>query len=223
GGVEYRFAVFFVSFLAMLCIAKLCMDFYLARWQERGCTAALFLMLYAAAGYILDSCRYDAGYFPFNGFVSVLQIFAAFAFLGLAVAFSVRMIRRRSFRWYMVPLWFALLGAMGAAGTLEYLVQRYGDRFLLWYGLMGISCLAIVLLLYLMYALGRPAGAQPEKAEKPAGISPDITDAAAKKPSGPAETEEKNPLALPAGLAAFSAVLAALGLGALLVSKKDRE
>ncbi len=230
GGVEYRFATFFVSFLVMLGIMKLCIEFYTARREEKGCTAALFLLLYSASGFILDSTRYDAGYFPFNGFVSVLQIFAGLSILALAIAFCVRMLKKRGFVWYVIPWWVAMLVAMGATGYLEYLVQRYGDRYLLWYSLMSVSSLAMVLLVYAMYALGRnKPEATEEKVEE---IAEEITEEIIKeKPEIAAVTEtltdeeepETNATAVPAGLAAVSAVLAALGFSALLFSKNKKD
>ena len=245
GGVEYRFATFFVSFLVLLGIMKLCIEFYVARREEKGCTAALFLLLYSASGFLLDSTRYDAGYFPFNGFVSVLQIFAGLSILTLAIVYCVRMLKKRGFVWYVIPWWVALLLAMGATGYLEYLVQRYGSRYLLWYSLMALSCLAMVLLVYAMYALGRK---QPEAvtaateetteetkedtAEEPrteeterSGLQTDAdnTGVTADSAESAGEEPEGNSSVLPAGLAAVSAVLAALGFSALLVSKKKED
>ncbi|MBR3104664.1 MAG: prolipoprotein diacylglyceryl transferase [Lachnospiraceae bacterium] len=230
GGVEYRFATFFIGFLVMLGIMKLCMEFYAARSEEKGCTAALFLLLYSASGFILDSTRYDAGYFPFNGFVSVLQIFAGLSILGLAIGFCVRLLKRRGFVWYVIPWWVAMLLSMGATGYLEYLVQRYGDRYLLLYSLMALSCLAMVLLVYVIYALGRKkAETVEETEEQPQEPEPEKTAAAEENTvavtaaENDAEEEEENPAVVPAGLAAVSAVLAALGFSALLFSKKKKE
>lgn len=230
GGVEYRFATFFIAFLVMLGIMKLCMEFYAARGEEKGCTAALFLLLYSASGFILDSTRYDAGYFPFNGFVSVLQIFAGLSILALAIGFCVRMLRRRGFVWYVIPWWVAMLLSMGATGYLEYLVQRYGDRYMLLYSLMMLSCLAMVLLVYVMYALGRKQTEMIEEIKEPQQEA-DTEKAVAAEESAETtvetesdtEEEAENPAVVPAGLAALSAVLAALGFSALLYSKKKKE
>ena len=230
GGVEYRFATFFISFLVLLGIMKLCMEFYTARREEKGCTAALFLLLYSASGFILDSTRYDAGYFPFNGFVSVLQIFAGLSILTLAIVFCVKMLKKRGFVWYVIPWWVAMLLSMGATGYLEYLVQRYGDRHILWYSLMILSSLAMVLLVYAMYALGRPVKVAEEKAEEVKNEEPTVAEP--QKTNGPAVAEvieenaeepEENASVLPAGLAAVSAVLAALGLSALFLSKNKKD
>ena len=229
GGVEYRFATFFISFLVMLGIMKLCMEFYMARHEEKGCTAALFLLLYSASGFILDSTRYDAGYFPFNGFVSVLQIFAGLSILGLAIGFCVRMLKKRGFVWYVLPWWVAMLLSMGATGYLEYLVQRYGDRYLLWYSLMFISSLAMVLLVYVMYALGRDKAEAAEEIKEPTekpvteNTVPETAETVTVEATTDTEEEEENPAAVPAGLAAVSAVLAALGFSALLFSGKKKD
>lgn len=167
-GTEYRFATFFVSFLFLLFTAHLCTMFYHARKEEKGATSCFFLMLFGAGQFILDSTRYDAEYFAFNGFVSILQIFTGLSFLGMGIGLGIRAVKRRGWHWYFVPLWLLLAGCMTAAGIMEYLVQRYADMHDTVYAFMGLSCLGMILFCYILYALGRkkaPAAAAETAAE----------------------------------------------------------
>lgn len=118
-------------------------------------TACLFLLLFSASEYVLDSTRYDPEYFPFNGFVSILQIFAGLSVLGLTIYFSIRAIRRRGFRWYLIPIWLGVVASMTGCGVLEYLVQRYSDRHTQIYTWMSISAVGMVIFPYMLYTLGR--------------------------------------------------------------------
>ena len=108
-------------------------------------------------------------------------------------------------------------------------MQRYGDRYLLWYSLMFISSLAMVLLVYVMYALGRDKAEAAEEIKEPTekpvteNTVPETAETVTVEATTDTEEEEENPAAVPAGLAAVSAVLAALGFSALLFSGKKKD
>ena len=76
GEPEYRFASFFLGFLLMLVLSFVTASFYFRHRKEKGSTACFFLLFYSAAEFVIESTRYDAGYFPTNGFVSIIQIYA---------------------------------------------------------------------------------------------------------------------------------------------------
>ncbi len=170
GDPEYRFATFFVSFLVLILISHLCTNFYYDRKREYGSTACMFLLLFSASEFILDSTRYDPEYFPFNGFVSILQIFSGVCILLLGIGWSIRALKKRGFHWYFVLLWLGLVVSMSATGILEYLVQRYSDQHTKIYTFMALSCLAMVVFPYILYSLGRKIPepeAVPEKLKLP--------------------------------------------------------
>lgn len=128
GDIEYRFATFFVGFLLLtiLCFAGLA--FYFRHKKQKGITAAFCLLLFSGAEFVLESTRYDAGYFPANGFVSILQIAAAVFIVGVTVYYSIFAKKKGSLIKTMIPFWILLLLFMGGTGYLEYLVQRHGDK-----------------------------------------------------------------------------------------------
>ena len=167
GEMSYRFATFFWSAVFMFILSYICTEFYYIKKKEKGSTACFFLLLFSAGQFILDSTRYDAEYFPFNGFVSILQIFDGVCILALTIAFSIRAVKRRGFKWYYVLLWLGQAGAMTATGMMEYMVQRYSDQHLKYYGFMGMSCVAMFLIGFIFYLLGCRRKAKIRKVEKP--------------------------------------------------------
>ena len=92
-GVEYRTAIYLAAFVLMLLITGITLLLYHYNKKRRGITACYFLLFFSACEFIIDSARYDAGYFPFNGFVSILQIFGAVAIMGVTVYFSILTIK----------------------------------------------------------------------------------------------------------------------------------
>ena len=114
----------------------------------------MFLLLYGAAQAVFDSTRYDSLYLRSNGFVSMVQIVGAVALVFAFVMFAVRMCRARGFRFWFVLLWLVVGGLLGAAGYMEYHVQRHGDQALFAYTVMGSSLLAVVILCILMRMIG---------------------------------------------------------------------
>jgi len=199
GETEYRLATFFISFLVFLALAMLIRVFYFNNSKVHGATAAFFLLTFSAAGFILDSTRYDAGYFQFNGFVSVLQIFAGVAVLGLSIFFLVRSLKKNGFRWYHIPLFLLILASMGGCGYLEYLIQRHGSWYVVCYSLMSLSCVLMVIFPYLMCLTGRPekeekAGAAKEAPEEAEAEEEDDEESADQEPEedGESVTEEED-------------------------------
>ena len=154
GEMSYRFATFLWSAVFMFILAYVCTEFYYIKKKEHGSTACFFLLLFSAGQFILDSTRYDAEYFPFNGFVSILQIFDGVCILALTIGFSIRVIKRKGFKWYYILIWLAQAGAMTATGLMEYMVQRYSDQHLKYYGFMGLSCVAMFALGFALYLMG---------------------------------------------------------------------
>jgi len=154
GAVEYRLATFVLQAAVALCLFVILTLFYTCgkKRPRDGDTFLLFLLLYGASQVVLDSTRYDSLFFRSNGFVSIVQVFAALA-LGFAiVAFSVRMVKARGFRVWMVPLWVLIAGFIGGAGFMEYYVQRRGNEAVFAYSVMS-GCLAVVILLTLLVRL----------------------------------------------------------------------
>ena len=174
GELSYRFATFFWSAVFMFVLAYICTEFYYIKKKEYGSTACLFLLIFSAGQFILDSTRYDAEYFPFNGFVSILQIFDGVCILVLTIAFSIRAVKRRGFKWYYVLLWLGQAGAMTATGMMEYMVQRYSDQHLTYYAYMAVSCVGMFMIGFILYILGCRKKAvirrvvKPEAVEEPA-------------------------------------------------------
>lgn len=155
GGMEYRFATFFVHFLLLLGIAALLLVFYL-RQDERphgrkGDTALLFLLLYSATELVLDSTRYDSSFLRFNGFVSLVQIVSALSIAGVLAVYSVRSVKELGLRPRHWLLWSGYLLSLIGTGVLEYLVQRYGSWYKLCYSFMSLTCLLMVLVCWGMY------------------------------------------------------------------------
>ncbi|MGN0976600.1 MAG: prolipoprotein diacylglyceryl transferase family protein, partial [Faecousia sp.] len=131
GAKEYRLATFVIQAMVALALFLLLTVFYL-RGTKRGKlkdgdTCLLFLMCYGASQVVLDSTRYDSLFFRSNGFVSIVQVLGALGLALAVVAFSVRMVKARGFRFWQVLLWILIAGAIGGAGFMEYYVQRHGN------------------------------------------------------------------------------------------------
>ena len=90
-----------------------------------------------ASQVVLDSTRYDADFFRFNGFVHLTQVLAAAAVALSAAWLSVRAVKKSGLRPWHWGCWAALAGGMGLAGYMEYYVQRRADQAALGYGLMS--------------------------------------------------------------------------------------
>lgn len=148
GLTEYRFATFFVEAIAFFVIFLLLVWLFGARRTIRcgkgGSIGLLFLLLYAAVELVGDSTRYDALFFTFNAFISVVQMFSAIAMFAVVLVFSIRSVRRCGLRPWHGVLWLIFLAALGCCGYLEYLVQRHGNWYLQCYSLMSLGSLLVV-------------------------------------------------------------------------------
>ncbi len=146
GAEDWRFATFFVEFLALCAVFILVLRFFLRRrrapmkaGQKRDGNVALYALLLASAVELLcDSTRYDSSFMPINGFVSLTQIVCGVCLLVPLVVWSIRSIRadgRSAFHWAVWIGWFL---ALAGAGVCEYLVQRHGDWYLGCYAAMAV-------------------------------------------------------------------------------------
>ena len=154
GAQEYRLATFVLQSAVALVLFVILVLFYTnsRKRPKDGDAFLLFLLIYGASQVVLDSTRYDSLFFRSNGFVSIVQVFGAVA-LGFAIiVFSVRMVKARGFRFWMVPLWLLIAGFMGGAGFMEYYVQRRGNEAVFAYSVMT-GCLAVVIVLTLLVRL----------------------------------------------------------------------
>lgn len=154
GDVEYRLAIYFLGFLAFFLIGILTTVFYVLHKPKKGCTACAFLLLFSSAELVLESARYDAGYFPFNGFVSIIQIASAVFLVAVMIYFLVRAIKRKGFKAAFVLLTVATLASLGVTGYLEYLVQRHGDKATLIHLGMTLSCMLMSVFPLILFRLG---------------------------------------------------------------------
>ena len=151
GATEYRLATFMLQAMVALVIFITLSVYYLKHMNSMrdGDTCLMFLLIYGASQVILDSTRYDSLFFRSNGFVSIVQVFSAIVLVLAIVLFSVRMVKNQGFKWWNVPLWIVIAGAIGGAGYMEYYVQRHGDQALFTYSIMT-ACLAAVVALTLI-------------------------------------------------------------------------
>ncbi len=162
GATEWRFATF--AFQSMWC-ALLCLIFLIAAllptkrkrplvregWG-RGNIFALFMVLYCCGQIVTDSTRYDALFLRSNGFVSLEQIVCAVAVFAILVVYSVRSLMIRRFRFWHPILWVLALGGLGAAGYMEYYVQRHGNEYIFAYSVM---CAGLFVFFCTVFALFR--------------------------------------------------------------------
>ncbi len=152
GAVEYRLATFLLQ-AAVALVLFVILSLFFVKGQRKGLkdgdTSLIFLLVYGASQVVLDSTRYDSLFFRSNGFVSIVQVFAALA-LGFAIVmFSIRMVKARGFKFWMVPLWIVIAGFIGGGGFMEYYVQRRGNEVVFAYSVMS-GCLAVVIALTLL-------------------------------------------------------------------------
>ena len=160
GGVDYRFATFFVQFIIMLLLTLWLVKFHgrrsripMCSGSREGNVARMFLLSYSAVEMVLDSTRYDSSFFPFNSFISIAQVVGALCVLGILIYYSVHAVKARGLRLYHFALWLAFLLTLGAAGYSEYMVQRHGSWYLGCYAVMSLGCYLMVLVVYQMYLL----------------------------------------------------------------------
>lgn len=156
GNVTWRFASFFIAFLAMLVVTIVVWRFYLTdeeRWMKWPCpgdgnTVRFALVLYGAVEIIMDSTRNDSPLMhfrfisqlnKFSAFISLAQIFAAVGILCVLIHYSRMSIKANGFKWYHPLLWLGFLVSLFGVGKLgEYNVQRYAT-YAKCYAWMGAS------------------------------------------------------------------------------------
>lgn len=149
GAEEYRLATFLLQAMASAVIFGVLTAYFLLAHPKRGDVTVVFLLLYGMSQAVLDSTRYDSLTLRSNGFVSVVQLLSAAAMVGAGVLLWVRQVKNGGFRGWYVAVWLGMSLLMGAAGYMEYYVQRHGDRALLSYSVMAL-CLGAVAALALL-------------------------------------------------------------------------
>lgn len=159
GLTEYRFATFFVEAIAFFLIFLILLALFSRRrtvkcGKSGGNIGLIFLLLYSSVELVCDSTRYDAVFFTFNAFISVVQIFCAVLIVACLVLYSVRSVRCCRLRPWHIALWVIFLAAIGCCGYLEYLVQRHGNWFLPCYCLMAAASLLMVGDTLILYKTG---------------------------------------------------------------------
>lgn len=156
GETEYRLATFMLQSLATGGIFFVLLLFYIIGKSRKktpdGDATLLFMMLYGASQIVLDSTRYDSLYLRSNGFISIVQILGAVGVVLPLIIFSVRLIRRRGWRWLYLLSWSLCVAALSTAGYMEYYVQRHGDQALFAYSVMS-GCLLLTILIGLTIRL----------------------------------------------------------------------
>ena len=159
GVTENRLATFMIQALivggivAALILYLLIMKIAKKKVKD-GDVALMFLLAYGASQIICDSTRYDSLFLRSNGFISVVQILGLVALLVPLIIFAVRMVKSRGLKGYQFIIWAVIAGMMGLAGYMEYYVQRHGNEAAFAYSTMGASLAVIVLLSFVMRALG---------------------------------------------------------------------
>ena len=151
GVVENRLATFMLqSVVAAALVAILLMLMLGSKIARKklpdGDVTLLFLLVYGGSQIVLDSTRYDSLFMRSNGFISIVQILGLVFMLAAVVIFSVRMVKRHGLKLYHFPLWLGILAAWGAAGYMEYHVQRHGDQAAFAYGVMSAGVLVAIVL-----------------------------------------------------------------------------
>ena len=119
--------------------------------SREGNVARMFLLYYSAGELVLDSTRYDSSFVPFNGFISIVQMIAAFSILAVLVYYSIHSVRANGLRFSHWLRWVGWLVTLAGVGVSEYLVQRHGDWFLPCYAVMALCCLLMALIVHRMY------------------------------------------------------------------------
>lgn len=146
GEAEYRLATFLLQAVSAGILSLILWGFFLTGRAKRGEITLFFLLLYTMSQTVLDSTRYDSLYLRSNGFLRATQVVCAVTLTAAGIFCSVRMVRRRGFRFWNIPLWIAMAAALAGAGYMEYFVQRHGDRGLFCYSIMTACVVSFALL-----------------------------------------------------------------------------
>lgn len=155
GQLEYRFATFLVQSAVAAALAVFLAVVFI-RKKRPGDVTVLFVLVYGASQVILDSTRYDSLYLHSNGFVSLVQLFAAVALTLVLMLLCVRTVKIHGWKNWMIPLWISLIALLGGAGYMEYYVQRHGREAAFAYSIMGTCLACMVALGLLLWRMSQP-------------------------------------------------------------------
>ncbi|MBR5093816.1 MAG: prolipoprotein diacylglyceryl transferase [Oscillospiraceae bacterium] len=168
GNVIWRLAVFFQAFLAMLLLTVILLHFYVKRGKRKmiapcprsGNVWRMFLLCYGAIEIVVDSLRNDSPLMHFHlisdlnqysSFVSLAQIFAAATALYVLIFYSVKSIKAKGFSFWHALSWVGFVASLVGIGYFgEYKVQRTA-QYLKCYTIQILSCLAMVIIIRLVY------------------------------------------------------------------------
>ena len=145
GQPEYRFAVFLFQSAVAACLGIFLLVIFRRQKHGPGDVSVLFILIYSASQFLLDSTRYDSLYLRSNGFVSLVQVLSAASLILVLVHLYLQALRTIGWKRWMIPLWIDLAALLGCAGYMEYYVQRHGREAAFAYSLMG-ACLTGILL-----------------------------------------------------------------------------
>ncbi|MBQ6570273.1 MAG: prolipoprotein diacylglyceryl transferase [Clostridia bacterium] len=160
GTSEWRFPTFFYESLAAAAIFMMCIFLfnavYFKRTIRKGVVFWIFLSFYGATQAVLESTRYDALFLHSNGFLSLMQMACAAMLLVSIVVVGIKGLRSLD-RKNPTFLFISTLALMGAAGYLEYYVQRHGSLSVSIYPIM-FACLLAVSIITFIYTMQTQKG-----------------------------------------------------------------
>lgn len=167
GVPEYRLATFVLQAIAALVVfVILARLFFSRRGTKPGNLTLLFLQMYCASQIVLDSTRYDALHLRSNGFLNMVQMLAAIVLLLSFVMQTITIVRAGYWRRAMA-MSIGELALLGAAGFLEYYVQRHGKLAAACYGAMSLCMAGTAALAFVLWAMTQrlPGKAEREQVE----------------------------------------------------------
>ena len=172
GSTEYRFASFFFMAILLALSSVLILVFYYRHHRdemipgcpETGHTAKLFLLLYAIIELVLDSTRNDStfpyfaivkGLNKYASFISLTQLFAAVSILYIFIFYCKRSVSYEGGKpkHWICSVVYAL--SLVGVGVSEYMVQRHGDLYKIYYSTMTVSAVFMLLSVISVYLLCR--------------------------------------------------------------------
>ena len=170
GVTEYRLAVFFLRFIAMMIVTVILMAFcissrkaeYKEGTRKTGHTYYMFLLLYGMVEIIFDSMRYDSAHLYFPGealaalnkgasFMGLSQFLGALCCIFVFVYYLTVTIKSDGFKLYHALTLLLFLIGIGVGGFSEYLVQRYSSMYLTYYLTMTAGVLLMALSVFILY------------------------------------------------------------------------
>lgn len=157
GAPEYRFATFLFQAAAAAVLGILLTVIFFRKKQQPGKVTFLFLLFYCTSQILLDSTRYDALFLRNNGFIHLVQVLCAVTLVIVFLLLSVRTVKLRGFKVWMIPLWLGLVALLGSTGYMEYYVQRHGRHAFFAYSIMGCLLVCIAALGLVLLELSAPS------------------------------------------------------------------